>query len=53
MAGLGFIMANLMASKTPANTSFHDQLVMRSTVFILMAVPLMIISQALHRPARS
>jgi hypothetical protein len=53
LAGLGFIIANLAASRTPSNTNFHDQLVMMSIFFILLAVPLMIIGQALHRSVRS
>ncbi|MBM7486073.1 MULTISPECIES: hypothetical protein [Bradyrhizobium] len=51
LTGLGFIITNLL--RTSPNTNFHDQLVMMSIFFILLAVPLMIIGQALHRPARS
>ena len=53
LAGLGFIITNLMVSRTPPDTNFHDQLVIMSIFFILLAVPLMIIGQALHRPVRS
>ncbi|MBR0995558.1 hypothetical protein JQ580_33110 [Bradyrhizobium japonicum] len=53
LAGLGFIITNLMVSRTPASANFQDQLVMMSILFIMLAVPLMIIGQALHRPVRS
>jgi hypothetical protein len=49
LTGLGFIISNLMISKTPSNGNFHDQLVMMSIFMILLAVPLMLIGQALHK----
>jgi hypothetical protein len=48
-AGLGFIITNLVVPRAPANSIFHDELVMMSIFFILLAVPLMIMGQALHR----
>jgi hypothetical protein len=49
LTGLGFIISNLMIAKTPSNANFHDQLVMMSIFMILLAVPLMLIGQALHK----
>lgn len=51
LAGLGFIITKAMTT-TPSNALFQDQLAMMSVFFILLAVPLMIIGQALHKSPR-
>lgn len=52
LAGLGFIITKAMTTTTPSNALFQDQLAMMSVFFILLAVPLMIIGQALHKSPR-
>lgn len=52
LAGLGFIITKAMTATTPSNAIFQDQLAMMSVFFILLAVPLMIIGQALHKSRR-